>query len=1280
MDLQQQIEFALSHHRAGRLTEAEKVYRQILAIDPNYFDALHLLGALAGQMGQLDAALELIGRAIRVNPDLAIAHNNLGNILRDKGRASEAIASFREAIRLKPDFAEAHNNLGISLDLAGQRDEAIASFRQAIRLQPNLSESHSNLANALVGRGEFDEAIALQREAIRLKPDYPAAHSDLVCAMLSHPGYDARMIFEELSRWNERYAQPLGKFIQPHTNDRNPDRRLRIGYVSADFRDRHVVGRCLLPFLREHDRGQVEIFLYANVVDERASAGQFQRYADAWRNIKGLTDSQAVDLIRQDRIDILIDLALHSDGNRLTVFARKPAPVQVTYLGYCASTGLDTIDYRLSDPNIDPPGSDLSVYSERTFLLPETYWCYSTSEATPDPSPPPAASAGYITFGCLNSFGKVSRAAQDLWAEILRVVPQSRLIIHSAPGIHVNAVRERFVAKGISPDRLEFVGKQPWAQYVATYSRIDIALDPFPWSGGVTTCDALWMGVPVVSLVGRTSVGRGGKSILTNIGMSELIAQTPEQYVHIAAALAGNLPRLAELRGILRQRMQASPLLDAPRFARNMEAAYRQMWRSWCAGSGNSTLPMPDRSALQKQFESGMSHHRAGRLAEAERIYRQVLAQQPNHADVLHRLGMLEDQLGRPDVGVELIQRAIELQPNLAGAHSNLGNALTHSGRFDEAIASHRIALRLDPNDAASQNNLGAALANTGQLEEAIALFQRAIRLAPNFAEAHGNLGDALAGMGRLDDAIAAYREVARLRPDFADAYNNLGNALVRGGKLDESIDAFHRAIALKPNFPEAYSNLGVAYKDKGQFDEAVAASQEAIRLKPDFADAHSNLGSILAEQGRIAEAIGACRAAIQLNPDIQDYYINLLYALYHDPESDSRRLLGETRQWARRQSGGTQAYSPERDRTPERRLRIGYLSQFFRMCADAHFIVPLLANHDRKQFEIFCYPATASDDELIDRLRGHSDHWHDIHHLGTPAAVELIRSHQLDILVTMSRPADKCLMILANRLAPVQINWMTFASCTTGLDTVDYRISDPYLDPAEAIDLSFTEKTVALPETAWCYDPLLDSPAINPLPAMANGFVTFGSLNRLSKINPVDIAAWAEVLRAVPNSRLRVLAAVGSHRQRLLTQMQESGVDTGRIEFIDRQSRFEYLQQYGRIDITLDTFPFSGHTTALDSLWMGVPVVTLSGRTSVGRAACSALQNLGLAELIGQTREEYVSIAAGLAGDLPRLAEIRRTLRSRMQASPLMDAPRFARNMEAAHREMWRKWCERSS
>jgi predicted O-linked N-acetylglucosamine transferase (SPINDLY family) len=241
----------------------------------------------------------------------------------------------------------------------------------------------------------------------------------------------------------------------------------------------------------------------------------------------------------------------------------------------------------------------------------------------------------------------------------------------------------------------------------------------------------------------------------------------------------------------------------------------------------------------------------------------------------------------------------------------------------------------------------------------------------------------------------------------------------------------------------------------------------------------------------------------------------------------------------------------------------------------------------------------------------------------------------------------------------------------------MDWRISDPYLDPPGSDDLCYTEKTVRLPETAWCYDPLVDSPAVNPLPALAGGTITFGALNRLNKINPSVLAAWAQVLRAVPKSRMHILAPAGSPRQRLLDQFRQAGVDPPRIEFIDRQSRIEYLRQYGRIDISLDTFPYSGHTTTLDSLWMGVPVVTLVGKTVVGRTGLSQLSNLGLPELAAQTPEQYVQIAAELAGDLPRLAGLRSTLRGRMQASPLMDATRFARNIEAAYRQMWRNWCE---
>ncbi len=544
---------------------------------------------------------------------------------------------------------------------------------------------------------------------------------------------------------------------------------------------------------------------------------------------------------------------------------------------------------------------------------------------------------------------------------------------------------------------------------------------------------------------------------------------------------------------------------------------------------------------------------------------------------------------------------------------------------------------------------------------------------------AHNCLGKVLFKTNRVDEAIACHEESARLEPESAVAWNNLAIALLFKGQIDEAIATCRRATALDPKSHDAYGNLGVALKENGQFDEAIAALREAIRLKPDYADAHSSMATVLLEQGRLDEAISACREAIRLIPEARDPYINLLFALYHHPDSDSRRLLEETRQWARRQSGDSQVYRPTRDRNPERRLRIGYLSQFFQMCADAHFILPLLAHHDRNQFEIFCYTKTTGDDELANRVRAHCDHWHRILVPGIGEVVELIRSHQLDILVNISRPADECMTILAHRLAPVQVNWLTFASCATGLETVDYRISDPYLDPAETDGQSFTEKTVRLPETAWCYDPLLDPAEIRPLPALTNGFVTFGSLNRFSKINHRVIAAWAKVLRSISNSRIHILADAGSHQQRLLDQMRESGIDAGRIEFIDRRSRLQYLEQYSRIDITLDPFPFCGHTTSLDSLWMGVPVVTLSGRTTVGRTACSALHNLGLAELIGRTPEEYVSIATGLASDLPRLDKLRRTLRQRMQPSPLMDAPRFARNMEAAYRQMWRNWCAKA-
>jgi predicted O-linked N-acetylglucosamine transferase (SPINDLY family) len=576
----------------GRMDEAIAVYQRAIQIKPDYAETQYNLGNALQYTGQLDAAIAAFGQAIRLKPDNIDAYNNLGNALRSIGQLEESVAAYRHAIRIKPDCAEAHSNLGLALKDTGQLDDAIAACRQAIRLKADFSEAYNNLGFALMDTGRLDEAIAAYRQAIRLKPDNIAAHDNLVFTVHFHPGSDGKTIREELRQWNDRHAEPLRKLIQPHNNNRDPDRRLRIGYVSADFLQ-HAVGRNLLPLLREHDHRQMEIFCYSDVARPDALTDQLRQHTDAWRSIVGMPDSQAADLIRGDRIDILVDLALYSAKNRLLMFAHKPAPVQVTYLGYCSSSGMNAMDYRKSDPYLDPSDSDLSVYSERTIRLAETYWCYGVTDPTPEPSPPPAAAMGYITFGCLNHFAKASPPALDLWAEILRILPTSRLIVHSQAGTHLDAVRERFAVHDVSPDRLEFLGRQPRPQYLQTYSRIDIALDPFPWGGGITTCDALWMGVPVVSLVGQTAVGRGGASILANIGLPELIARTPEQYIQIATDLARDLPRLVELRRTLRARTQGSPLMDAPRFARNVEAAYHQMWRTWCERSEVSGLQCP---------------------------------------------------------------------------------------------------------------------------------------------------------------------------------------------------------------------------------------------------------------------------------------------------------------------------------------------------------------------------------------------------------------------------------------------------------------------------------------------------------------------------------------------------------------------------------------------------------------------------------------------------------------------------------------------------------------
>ncbi len=640
---------AVQHHRAGRLEEAEQIYRQVLQAEPGQADALHLLGVLAYQRGDDERAVEYIERAIRsdehqasfhsdlaralyrqgrfaesilayqralrlkpddasthinmgaalrkqgwiaeaiasyeralqLQPDYPEAHNNLGNALRTQGRVAEAILCYERALKLRPNFAEAYNNLGIALKDQGRMPEAIAAYERAVQLRPEYPEALDNLGNALRTHGRIVEAAQCYRRAVELRPNYAEAHSSLVYSLHFCPGIEARTLYEEHRRWDRQFAEPLARLILPHSNEPAPQRQLRIGYVSPDFRD-HVVGRGLLPLFRAHDHRQFEIVCYSGVTRPDALTKLFRDQADAWRDIADRTDEQLARIVREDRIDILVDLTLHMVGNRLLMFARKPAPVQVTFAGYPGTTGLSAIDYRLTDPYLDPPGLHDDHYAEESVRFFDSFWCYDPPDREPTVNQLPALANGSVTFGCLNHFGKVNQPVLRLWAKVLRAVAGSRLLLLTPEGPQRQSTLEQLSEEGVSPERVNFVGHQPRQAYLGLYHHIDIVLDTFPYNGHTTSLDSLWMGVPVITLVGQTVVGRAGLSQLTNLCLPELIAGTPEDFVRIAVDLASDLPRLGELRTTLRGRMETSPLMDVERFVRGIEAAYRAMWQRWC--------------------------------------------------------------------------------------------------------------------------------------------------------------------------------------------------------------------------------------------------------------------------------------------------------------------------------------------------------------------------------------------------------------------------------------------------------------------------------------------------------------------------------------------------------------------------------------------------------------------------------------------------------------------------------------------------------------------------
>jgi predicted O-linked N-acetylglucosamine transferase (SPINDLY family) len=647
---------------------------------------------------------------------------------------------------------------------------------------------------------------------------------------------------------------------------------------------------------------------------------------------------------------------------------------------------------------------------------------------------------------------------------------------------------------------------------------------------------------------------------------------------------------------------------------------------------------------LQQAFDLAIQHQNAGRLREAEAIYEQILSAQPDHLAALQNLGFIAYQSGRAAIAAELLRRAVVLRPHDAGLLSNLGSVL-----------------------------VGA-----GQVQAAVDAFQRALALMPDSPQIHSNLGNALVAIGQTEQAIASYRQALILNPHSADAHNNLGTALSGLGRRDEAIVEFRQAVALRTQFVQAWNNLGTAFREVGDLDESIAACRQALAAGPQFLPAYHNLGNTFRDAGELDEAIACYRAATKTNHNVAAAD-DLLLALLLHPNLTPDQVWTEHSRWnevyARPLAGAIAVHPEPVAAGPQRRLRIGYVSPDFREHPVGCFFLPLIANHDRDGFEILCYSDAGQADQLTEQLRSNATHWRDVHGLPDEQLASLIRQDQIDILVDLTmHTKNNRLLVFARKPATVQVTYLAYPG-TTGLETMDYRLTDSFLDPPDQDDRFYSEKSVRLPRTFWCYVPPAHAPAVNPLPAAAAGRITFGCLNLYCKVTSAMLALWATILRETPASRLMVHSYCGRHRGRALGVLAAEGIERERLQFVDRVSPADYFKLYHQIDIALDTHPYPGGTTTCDALWMGVPVVTLAGTTALSRGGLSILSNVGMPELAARDPQQYVRIAVDLAADLPRLASLRATLRDRMAGSPLMDATAFARHVEAAYRRMWFDW-----
>jgi predicted O-linked N-acetylglucosamine transferase (SPINDLY family) len=1323
----------------GRSDEAEIGFRRALQLKPDYAEAHYNLGLTLYNLGRLGEAEACYRRALQLKPDYAEALNNLGNVLQDIEQIDAAQTSYRRALEIKPDFAEAHSNLIFSLDLTDtvnlpelhserkKWEETHAAPLWQNVIHANNSSPSRRLRIGYVSADFRKHSAPKVFGAMLTRYDRSQfgiyAYSNSKFKSDEH----TELFRKNVTVWHDIVGlsdDAVAKMIREDRID-----------ILVDLSG-HSAGNRLLVFARKPAPIQVTAWGYATGTGMRAMDVFFtdpvmvppeeQHYFT--EQIRYLPS--VVGAFFPEPFPDVNELPALSDGsitfgsfNRLVKVSNQTYRAWAEVLLAVPRSRLILKAAELSDAavrdRVIEHFTQAGVEVDRITLQGKTSWyehmqAYQQIDMALDPFPHGGGVTALeglmmgvpvITLRWPTMAGRLSASIMttlDLPDWIAQNQQQYvELALQKANDLQsLAALRQQlrgiFTASVIG-DQAAYVRaveqeyRSLWQEWCARQNTEHDALQEAEQffrailQNQPDQLDANYnLGLLLVQ-TGRHSLGlphlrtaleadpSQGEYWLSYADALLASGQPVDALDVIQTALQHGLDT-PETYTLLEKIKAATPVYQAKN--RPIKTTLSKAEKT--IAKKNKTAKKGEKHTKLAETNQLVALFNAGNYAEAEAQAHLLIEQHPNSGFAWKALGASLQKQGKN--AVSALQKATKLLPDDAEAHYNLGVSLQDIGRLSEAETSYRRALHINSNNAQIHCNLGTTLYSLNRLDEAEASLRRALVINKDFVESHNILGNVLSALGRLDEAEACFRKALAIKPDYADALSNLGSVLHDLGRLDDAKTCCLRALEINPDFAQAHNNLGNTLLNLGQLDDAMISLHRALSIKQDFSEAYNNLGNVLLKLGQIDDMENSYRKALEIKPDFAVAHTNLIFALDLMPDKDIACLQDERKRWDAMHAAHflyrppTHANSPD----PVRRLRIGYVSADFWEHSAAMVFGAMLTRYDQSQFDVFAYSnSKGQSDKFTELFRQNVTAWRDIAGLSDDAVAKIIREDRIDILVDLSgHSAGNRLLVFARKPAPIQVTAWGYAT-GTGMRAMDVFFTDPVMVPPEEQHY-FTEQIRYLPSVVGAFFPE-PFPDVNELPALSDGSITFGSFNRLVKVSNQTYRAWAEVLLAVPRSRLILKAAELSDaavRDRVIEHFTQAGVEVDRITLQGKTSWYEHMQAYQQIDMALDPFPHGGGVTALEGLMMGVPMITLRWPTTTGRLSASIMTTLELPDWIAETQQQYVELAIQKASDLKSLAALRRQLRSIFTSSVIGDHAAYARAVEQEYRQLWQNWC----